>query len=192
MLTVEIIFIKLAIYIFFSCRCRHAFFAKYFGDPPPNCTNRCDVCKNKNEVQAKITQFELSATASYNSRNYGSRAAVDPDAFGLEKYDWWVLHCWCFIRRRKLILLINSFYSCEEENEGESRDRFKAEEKKEREKEIQQQFLLRRGNKGDSSKKVKNFVIKQNDKQLFENLLFCRLKKKISLLRETRISLLLR
>ena len=54
-------------------RCRHAVFSKYFGDSPPSCKNRCDVCKNKDEVQARIAQFEMCQTRSNKSRsNVGS------------------------------------------------------------------------------------------------------------------------
>lgn len=54
-------------------RCRHAVFSKYFGDSSPLCKNRCDVCKNKDEVQARIAQFEMCQTRSKKSRsNLGS------------------------------------------------------------------------------------------------------------------------
>ena len=47
-----------------EAKCRHAVFSKYFGDSPPSCKNRCDVCKNKDAVQGKISQFEMSQTRS--------------------------------------------------------------------------------------------------------------------------------
>jgi len=54
-------------------RCRHAVFSKYFGDSPPPCKDRCDVCKNKDEVRARIAQFEMCQIGSKKSRsNIGS------------------------------------------------------------------------------------------------------------------------
>ncbi|XP_071565625.1 ATP-dependent DNA helicase Q5 isoform X2 [Temnothorax nylanderi] len=52
-----------------EAKCRHAVFSKYFGDSPPPCKNRCDVCKNKDEVQARIAQFEMCQTRSKKPRN---------------------------------------------------------------------------------------------------------------------------
>lgn len=63
-----------------SLRCRHAVFSKYFGDSPPPCKNRCDVCKNKDEVRARILQFEMCQTRSRKSRgNLGGTMRMDYD-----------------------------------------------------------------------------------------------------------------
>lgn len=63
-------------------RCRHAVFSKYFGDNPPQCKDRCDVCKDKDIVQTRISQFEMSQTRSriFKSNN-------NLDGFALPKYD---------------------------------------------------------------------------------------------------------
>ncbi len=37
--------------------CRHSVFSKYFGDSPPNCKKRCDVCKNVKAVEKKTIAF---------------------------------------------------------------------------------------------------------------------------------------
>lgn len=68
------------IYIFFisSYRCRHAVFSKYFGDSPPLCRNKCDICKNKDEVRARIAQFEMyQSTAKKFRSNVGSATQIN-------------------------------------------------------------------------------------------------------------------
>lgn len=62
-------------------RCRHAVFSKYFGDSPPSCKNRCDVCKNKDAVQGKISQFEMSQTRSQ------TKSGTSLHGVALPKYD---------------------------------------------------------------------------------------------------------
>ena len=69
---------KIHIYII---RCRHALFSKYFGDAPPKCVNRCDVCKNKDAVREKVLKFESSYQYKSNKR------PEYLDSFGLEKYE---------------------------------------------------------------------------------------------------------
>lgn len=55
-------------------------FSKYFGDSPPQCKNRCDVCKNKAEVQARINQFEMCQTRSQGPyRNLGTVMRTNDD-----------------------------------------------------------------------------------------------------------------
>lgn len=49
-------------------RCRHAQFAAYFGDDPPSCVNRCDVCTNS----AKVSQL----LAGYRRVIYGSSLCI--------------------------------------------------------------------------------------------------------------------
>uniref|UniRef100_A0A336LL22 ATP-dependent DNA helicase n=1 Tax=Culicoides sonorensis TaxID=179676 RepID=A0A336LL22_CULSO len=41
-----------------SLKCRHRLFSDYFGDDPPDCADRCDVCKNKEKAAKNLEQFE--------------------------------------------------------------------------------------------------------------------------------------
>ena len=41
-----------------TAKCRHAVFSKFFGDSPPKCENRCDVCKDCKSVEKALSQFE--------------------------------------------------------------------------------------------------------------------------------------
>ncbi|KAL5109700.1 ATP-dependent DNA helicase Q5 [Taenia crassiceps] len=40
-----------------SVKCRHAQFAAYFGDDPPSCVNRCDVCANSTKVSQLLAGY---------------------------------------------------------------------------------------------------------------------------------------
>ncbi|XP_063707949.1 ATP-dependent DNA helicase Q5-like isoform X2 [Culicoides brevitarsis] len=40
-----------------SLKCRHRLFSDYFGDEPPDCNDRCDVCKNKESASKILEQF---------------------------------------------------------------------------------------------------------------------------------------
>ncbi|XP_036326443.1 uncharacterized protein LOC118739304 [Rhagoletis pomonella] len=40
-----------------SIRCRHRLFSDYFGDPPPECNNQCDVCKNPKNIEKALETF---------------------------------------------------------------------------------------------------------------------------------------
>ncbi|XP_059621065.1 ATP-dependent DNA helicase Q5 [Phlebotomus argentipes] len=60
-----------------TTECRHKLFADFFGDKPPKCINRCDVCKNPKQAAAALEKFHsLSATGriggslSYDYDNY--------------------------------------------------------------------------------------------------------------------------
>lgn len=37
--------------------CRHRLFSNYFGEAPPECKNRCDICRNKKEVEERVRNF---------------------------------------------------------------------------------------------------------------------------------------
>lgn len=39
--------------------CRHLLFTNFFRDEPPNCQDRCDVCKDKKKVLRKIEEFQM-------------------------------------------------------------------------------------------------------------------------------------
>jgi len=49
-----------------SNRCRHWFFADYFGDTKPQCIDKCDVCSNKEAVKLDLDVFMYGL----NSRSY--------------------------------------------------------------------------------------------------------------------------
>ncbi|CAB0031491.1 unnamed protein product [Trichogramma brassicae] len=68
---------------FTGTKCRHALFSKYFGDPDPKCTDKCDVCKSKDAVKEKISKFEGSQ--QFNKPR--ARKYDHLDSFGLDKYD---------------------------------------------------------------------------------------------------------
>ncbi|XP_017758702.1 PREDICTED: ATP-dependent DNA helicase Q5-like [Eufriesea mexicana] len=110
-------------------KCRHAVFSKYFGDSPPLCKDRCDVCKDKNIVQSRISQFELSQTTSRVSQ---TKSNNNLNGIALPKYD-------------------------HDENEYEeklvSREKLLAEDKREVQELIEKQFAIRRNNKNNELKK---------------------------------------
>ncbi|XP_066602735.1 ATP-dependent DNA helicase Q5-like isoform X2 [Prorops nasuta] len=98
-------------------KCRHGVFSKYFGDSPPSCKDRCDVCKNKETVQLRISEFEMCQTKREKQRS-------NLDSFGLEKYD-------------------DGMYECA--SMQASREQIIAEDKRESRELIEQQFSIRRG-----------------------------------------------
>ncbi|XP_012270976.1 ATP-dependent DNA helicase Q5 [Orussus abietinus] len=62
-------------------KCRHAVFSKYFGDSPPICKDKCDVCKDEQVVKNKIAEFEMcQVKARMPAKNF--------EGFGLEKFDY--------------------------------------------------------------------------------------------------------
>lgn len=63
-------------------RCRHNVFSAYFGDDPPVCKNKCDVCKDKKVVQSRISEFEM-----HQSKPRKSTPTVSHDSIALPKYD---------------------------------------------------------------------------------------------------------
>ncbi|XP_071631090.1 uncharacterized protein [Temnothorax longispinosus] len=113
-----------------EAKCRHAVFSKYFGDSPPPCKNRCDVCKNKDEVQARIAQFEMCQTRSKKPRNnMGSVMQM-----GYSDDDE-----------------MDAFNESEE-----SREKIIAAEKRERRELIMEQFALRRGKSKENEVRRQN------------------------------------
>lgn len=79
-------------------------FSKYFGDSPPPCKNKCDVCKNKDEVRAKIAQFEMCQTRSKKSRsNMGSVMQM-----GYSDDEMYVNNYSIYIRNKYIFALCNS------------------------------------------------------------------------------------
>ncbi|XP_012136098.2 ATP-dependent DNA helicase Q5 isoform X1 [Megachile rotundata] len=119
-----------------EAKCRHGVFSKYFGDGPPPCKDRCDVCKNKDLVQSRISQFEMSQTRT------SQKSSSNFDGFGLAKYD-------CVDEEYK--------------EESGSRERLIAESKREAKELIDKQFSIRRSNnKMDELKKQNREDAKQS------------------------------
>lgn len=55
---------------FGSLECRHKFFTNFFGDQPPNCVNKCDVCRNKKQCEKNVEMFmQLSNNSSLGTYN---------------------------------------------------------------------------------------------------------------------------
>ncbi|XP_076642726.1 ATP-dependent DNA helicase Q5 [Halictus rubicundus] len=106
-------------------KCRHAVFSKYFGDSPPPCKNRCDVCENKDAVQARVSQFEMAQTR----RRSNCRSNLD--GISLPKYD----------------------VEDEGKETGISREQLLAESKRESKQLIEKQFAIRRNNRNNEIKK---------------------------------------
>jgi ATP-dependent DNA helicase Q5 len=48
-----------------SANCRHSLFSQYFGDNIPDCIRRCDVCKDSNEVKARLKVFRSTEKKRY-------------------------------------------------------------------------------------------------------------------------------
>lgn len=114
-------------------KCRHGVFSKYFGDGPPPCKNQCDVCKNKDVVKARISQFEMC-------RSQPRKPSTAVGDFALPKYD-----------------NVNEY----EENYT-SREKVIAEAKRENKEFIERQFALRRNNsRNDEIKKQNNEAAKR-------------------------------
>lgn len=44
-----------------TASCRHAVFSRYFGDTPPRCGDKCDVCRSPKEVAKALAGFESAA-----------------------------------------------------------------------------------------------------------------------------------
>ncbi|XP_006613441.2 ATP-dependent DNA helicase Q5-like isoform X1 [Apis dorsata] len=113
-------------------KCRHAVFSKYFGDSPPQCKDRCDVCKDKDIVQTRISQFEMSQTRSRISKSNNNL-----DGFALPKYD-------------------NEYCENEYDEKTVSREKLLSESKREAKELIEKQFAIRRNNSKNNELKKQN------------------------------------
>ncbi|XP_053598058.1 ATP-dependent DNA helicase Q5 [Microplitis demolitor] len=169
-------------------KCRHARFSQYFGDLPPQCKDRCDVCKDEKDVKQRIAEFDLC-----QSRSHKRKGSYDHDSIALSKYDY------------------------EDDGGSEiSRDALEAREKREAKAIIDQQFALRRGdndvhdkirqqNKIDAKKsrvkaaestdrkvkgltvQVREYCLSQLKDALFKNLKSCQDFELIADLTETNV-----
>ncbi|XP_024936689.1 ATP-dependent DNA helicase Q5 isoform X2 [Cephus cinctus] len=111
-------------------KCRHAVFSKYFGDSPPNCKDKCDVCENKDLVQARISEFETYPTKPRRPIN-------DSDGFALPKCD----------------------NGCDDDESGGrriSKEQLLAREKREAKEFLERHFGMRRGNNNREEIEKKN------------------------------------
>lgn len=115
-----------------EAKCRHAVFSKYFGDNPPQCKDRCDVCKDKDIVQTRISQFEMSQTRSRISKSNNNL-----DGFALPKYD-------------------NEYCENEYDEKTVSREKLLSESKREAKELIEKQFAIRRNNSKNNELKKQN------------------------------------
>ncbi|XP_028522798.1 ATP-dependent DNA helicase Q5 isoform X1 [Apis cerana] len=115
-----------------EAKCRHAVFSKYFGDSPPQCKDRCDVCKDKDIVQTRISQFEMSQTRSRISKSNNNL-----DSFALPKYD-------------------NEYCENEYDEKIISREKLLSESKREAKELIEKQFAIRRNNSKNNELKKQN------------------------------------
>ncbi|KAL0131548.1 hypothetical protein PUN28_002829 [Cardiocondyla obscurior] len=113
-----------------EAKCRHAVFSKYFGDSPPPCKNRCDVCKNKDKVQEKIAQFEMCQTRSTKKSRYNMGSVIQMDCSDDE---------------------MDAFHESQE-----SREKLMAEDRREQKELIMEQFALRRGTSKEDKVKKQN------------------------------------
>ncbi|CAG0891197.1 unnamed protein product [Darwinula stevensoni] len=63
--------------------CRHAAFAKFFGDELPSCSNQCDACSLPKDVEKRLQEFEESLL---RKRNFFSNPLAiteeDADLYG--------------------------------------------------------------------------------------------------------------
>lgn len=72
-------FLYILNYAFFNClnRCRHEFFADYFGDDKPQCIDKCDICSNKETVKLDLDIF-MYGINTINNRS----TVVSSDLYG--------------------------------------------------------------------------------------------------------------
>ncbi|XP_043507171.1 ATP-dependent DNA helicase Q5-like isoform X2 [Frieseomelitta varia] len=112
-------------------KCRHTVLSKYFGDSPPLCKDKCDVCRNKDSVQSRISQFETFQTRSQSQ----SKFTGNSDSIALSKYDGCENEC---------------------EEKSDSREKLLAESKREAKELIEKQFAIRRNNNKSIELKKQN------------------------------------
>lgn len=66
-----------------SLKCRHRLFSDYFGDDPPDCQNRCDVCKNKDLATKHLEQFQqLGCKSKLKGFIDYDADPIDPNIYG--------------------------------------------------------------------------------------------------------------
>lgn len=50
-------------------KCRHSILSDYFGDSSPDCRKHCDVCLNKDKVEALLARYKNLATQRYTMQS---------------------------------------------------------------------------------------------------------------------------
>ena len=73
--------------------CRHAVFSRFFGDSLPQCGTRCDVCKHKKAVEAKVDKFKQCLDSRWKYKTGPLTVAGDDNDLygggrGGAKRDW--------------------------------------------------------------------------------------------------------
>ncbi|VDM21500.1 unnamed protein product [Hydatigera taeniaeformis] len=65
-----------------SLKCRHAQIAAYFGDDPPSCVNRCDVCTNPTKVSQLLAGYRRVIYGSLiEGEGVGEHDELDTDLY---------------------------------------------------------------------------------------------------------------
>ena len=58
--------------------CRHGIFSKFFGDSPPECGTRCDVCRDRRSVETSVDQFKRTMDSRWRYKT--GELSVEGDA----------------------------------------------------------------------------------------------------------------
>ncbi|RZC41598.1 ATP-dependent DNA helicase Q5 [Asbolus verrucosus] len=61
--------------------CRHKLFSDHFGEPPPKCVDKCDICKNKKAVEKMVEEFHAKCI-EYSSKGFSLRGSDYADMYG--------------------------------------------------------------------------------------------------------------
>ncbi|CAG9857688.1 unnamed protein product [Phyllotreta striolata] len=65
--------------------CRHKLFTDHFGEPPPECSNRCDFCANGKKVRDLAEEF-LTKSIQFNSKAQSYSEIDYSDMYGEGRY----------------------------------------------------------------------------------------------------------
>ncbi|KAM7532803.1 hypothetical protein Aperf_G00000129040 [Anoplocephala perfoliata] len=80
-----------------TVKCRHAQFAAYFGDDPPLCVDRCDVCATPTKVTQQLSGYKRLIYGNMVGEGNSIQEPLDTDLYrarprrkgeGWEDYDW--------------------------------------------------------------------------------------------------------
>lgn len=75
-----------ALKLLYFFRCRHKTFAEFFGEEPPKCVGRCDVCADERAVRRALDQHQRRAMSA-RLANAGFVANEDPSGlYGEGRY----------------------------------------------------------------------------------------------------------
>ncbi|VUZ45188.1 unnamed protein product [Hymenolepis diminuta] len=79
-----------------SMKCRHAQFATYFGDDPPQCVDRCDVCATPTKVTQQLAGYKRLIYGNMVGKRSSSQEPLDTDLYRSRprrKGDGWDEYC---------------------------------------------------------------------------------------------------